>query len=94
MSVLSTSRMNVWTRALTMEHLSAALDRNGQFMFLAMEKLRLLLRWAADLDAAAEEVDSLWAALGADPLDRGKPETFEAFSKRIDEMFAELGKQA
>ncbi|SFQ41058.1 AbiV family abortive infection protein [Variovorax sp. 770b2] len=75
------------------EHLAEALDRNGQFMLMAMDKLRLVMHWATDLDAAAGEVAALRAALGMDALDRSKPETFEAFSKRLEGMFAALDKK-
>lgn len=84
---------NAPSEVITKEHLAEILERNGQFMFMAMEKLRLLMRWATDLDAAAGEVASLWDALGLDDLDRRKPETFEAFSKRLDGMFAALEKK-
>lgn len=82
------------SEVITQEHLAEAHHRNGQFMFMAMDKLRLLMRWATDLDAAAAEVAALWDALGVNTLDRSKPETFEAFSKRLEAMFAALEPKA
>lgn len=81
------------SEVITKEDLSEILDRNRQFMSLAMDKLRLLMRWTTDLDAAAEEVDALWKALGVDALDRSKPETIIALFKRIEEMFAAPGER-
>lgn len=78
------------SEVITREQLAQVRDRNGQFMFMAMEKLRLLMRWATDLDAAATEATALWDVLGLDALDRNKPETYEAFSKRLEGMFAAL----
>lgn len=82
------------SEVITKQQLADVFDRNGQFMFMAMEKLRLVMRWATDLDAAAGEVSALWAALGLDALDRSQPETIEAFSKRLEGMFAALEKKA
>ena len=82
------------SEVITKEHLAEVLDRNGQFMFMAMEKLQLLMRWATDLDTAAGEVAAMWAALDVKALDRNQPETIEAFSQRLDGMFAALVKKA
>ena len=81
------------SEVITKEHLAEVLDRNGQFMSIAMDRLRLVTRWSTDLDAAAGEVATLWAELSMDTLDRNKPETFEALSKRLEGMFAALEKK-
>jgi AbiV family abortive infection protein len=70
---------------ISAEHLDEVFNRNGAFMSMAFDKLAILLRWKADLDAAAAEVSHLWAMLGLDALDRDKPETLVAFKKRLAE---------
>ena len=66
-------------------HLDEVFNRNGAFMSMAFDKLAILLRWKADLDAAAAEVFNLWETLGLDALDRDKPETLVALKKRLAE---------
>jgi AbiV family abortive infection protein len=80
------------SEAITKAQLSAVLDRNGQFMSMAMDKLGILARWAADLDAAANEVVTLWSTLDMDALDRSKPESVEEFQTRLEEMLGSPGK--
>jgi len=80
--------------AITTEQLTEVLNRNGEFMSMALDKIRLLTRWATDLDAAANEVATLWSTLGMDELDRKKPETYEAFQKRLDGMLGSLDESA
>lgn len=75
---------------ISAEHLDEVFNRNGAFMSMAFDKLAILLRWKADLDAAADEVSNLWAMLGMDKLDRDKPETLDALKKRLAEA-AEKG---
>ncbi len=72
------------------EHLDEVFNRNGAFMSMAFDKLAILLRWKADFDAAAVEVSNLWAALGLDTLDRGRPETLVALKSRLAEAVAKL----
>lgn len=81
------------SEVITKELLAEVLDRNGRFMSMAMDKLRLVMRWSTDLDAAAGEVAALWADLSIDTLDRNNPETVEALSKRLEGMFAALEKK-
>lgn len=82
------------SEVITEEQLTEVLNRNGEFMSMAMDKVRLLMRWATDLDAAANEVATLWSTFGMDDLDRRKPETLEAFQKRLDEMLGSLDERA
>lgn len=74
------------SETITQGHLAEVYERNGQFMHMAMDKMRLLARWAADLDAAAVEVAAIWANLGAVALEKGKPETAEAFKTHVEQM--------
>jgi AbiV family abortive infection protein len=75
---------------ISAEHLEELFNRNGAFMSMAFHKLTIMLRWKADLDAAAVEVANLWAMLSMDELDRDKPETLAALKKRLAEV-AEKG---
>lgn len=70
---------------ISAEHLDDMFNRNGAFMSMAFQKLNILLRWKADLDAATAEVANLWALLGIDELDRNKPEALAALKKRLAE---------
>ena len=79
---------------ITEEQLTEVLNRNGQFMSLAMDKAQLLIRWASNLDAAAAEIATMWSTLGLAELDKEKPETFEAFKGRLDEMLGPLGRSS
>jgi AbiV family abortive infection protein len=76
---------------ITKEDLTEIWNRNGQFMAMAMDKLRLLLRWARNLDAAAEEVNAIWAALGLDTLKRGDPGMLDVFNERLQALLAKAG---
>jgi len=79
------------SEVITKEELAEVLNRNGQFMSMSMDKAQLLMRWATDLEAAATEVATLWTTLGMDELDQTKPETLEAFKKRLAAMLGSLG---
>jgi AbiV family abortive infection protein len=70
---------------ISAEHLDEVFNRNGAFMSMAFDKLAILLRWKADLDAAAAEVTNLWEMLRVAELDREKPETLVAFKERLAE---------
>jgi AbiV family abortive infection protein len=74
------------SEAITQDHLTEVYERNGQFMHMVMDKMRIVLQWAADLDSAAEEVAAVWATFGADTLEKGKPETVEAFKRHVKQM--------
>ena len=71
---------------ISAEHLDEVFNRNGAFMSMAFDKLAILLRWGADLDAAAAEVAQWWAVLGMDELDRDRPDSFVALKKRLAEV--------
>lgn len=75
---------------ISAEHLDDVFNRNGAFMSMAFHKLTILLRWKADLYAAATEVADLWAMLDMDELDRDKPETLATLKNRLAEA-AEKG---
>jgi AbiV family abortive infection protein len=75
---------------ITQAHLDEVLNRNGTFMSMAFDKLSIMLKWKADLEAAAAEVAGLWASLGLDALDRSKPETLAAFEKRLSDVIGQI----
>lgn len=76
---------------ITQELLADILKRNREFMSMAMDKLRLLVRWAPDLDAAADEVNAVWTALSA-VHDHGNPEAMEECLKRLEGILSALRK--
>jgi len=55
-------------------------------MSMAFDKLVILLRWGADLDAAAAEVVQWWTVLGMDEFDHDKSDSFVALKKRLAEV--------
>ena len=71
---------------ISAEHLDEVFNRNGTFMSMAFDKLAILLRWGADLDAAAAEIAQWWAVLGMDELDRDKPDSLVALKKCLAEV--------
>lgn len=86
-------RFHAPREVINQEQLDEVFNRNGMFMSMAFDKLAILLRWKDDLDAAAAEVANLWNALGVGGLDRNRPETLEAFERRLEEMVAGLVKR-
>ena len=71
---------------ISAEHLDEVFNRNGTFMSMAFDKLAILLRWGADLDAAAAEIAQWWAVPGMDDLDRDKPDSLVALKKCLAEV--------
>lgn len=71
------------SEAISKANLHDVFTRNREFMSMAMDKLRLLLRWGSDLESAAREVESLWAMLSANVQD---PTTIESLEEMLEEL--------
>jgi AbiV family abortive infection protein len=59
------------SEAITEEQLDEIHNRNGSFMFMAMQRLGVVAKWESDLDAAAASLSTMMTVLDLDKLASG-----------------------